>query len=103
MKFLGKVVASHGVCYVAWGGGEHPKTEYEVLVGEGSWIPGTGSTIAPNAVPAGESEDGEPLFVGRVQHEGTDTIGKIQPSHGSCYISYAGQELAFEQFEVLII
>jgi hypothetical protein len=26
----GKVVPSHGVCYVAWGGMEHGKNEYEV-------------------------------------------------------------------------
>lgn len=26
----GKVVSSHGVCYVAWGGAEHGKPEYEV-------------------------------------------------------------------------
>lgn len=51
---------------------------------------------------AGETEDGEPLFVGRAQHEGTVTIGKVQPSHGVCYISYAGQELAFADFEVLV-
>lgn len=51
---------------------------------------------------AGESEDGEPLFVGRAQHEGTVTVGKIQPSHGVCYISYAGQELGFADYEVLV-
>lgn len=53
-------------------------------------------------VLAGETEDGEPLFVGRVQHEGTVTIGKVHPSHGVCYISYAGQELGFEAYEVLV-
>jgi len=26
----GKIVASHGVCYVPWGGAEHGKNEYEV-------------------------------------------------------------------------
>ena len=26
----GKVVPSHGVCYVAWGGQEHGKSEYQV-------------------------------------------------------------------------
>lgn len=51
---------------------------------------------------AGESEDGEPLFVGRAQHEGTVTVGKVQPSHGVCYISYAGQELGFADYEVLV-
>lgn len=47
----GKVVASHGVCYVAWGGGEHGKPDYEVLVGSASWAPGRGSSIPPNALP----------------------------------------------------
>ena len=28
----GKIVPSHGVCYVPWGGGEHGKQEYEVRV-----------------------------------------------------------------------
>jgi len=98
----GKVVPSHGVCYVAFGGGEHGKTEYEVLVGSGQWVPGNGSNIPPTAMPAGETEEGEPLFVGRVQHEGTVTIGKVHPSHGVCYISYAGQELGFEAYEVLV-
>jgi hypothetical protein len=26
----GKIVPSHGVCYVSWGGQEHGKNEYEV-------------------------------------------------------------------------
>lgn len=26
----GKIVGSHGVCYIAWGGQEHGKTDYEV-------------------------------------------------------------------------
>lgn len=99
----GKVVPSHGVCYIPWGGGEHGKNDYEVLVGQGNWVPGAGSDIPPNAIPAGESEDGEPLFVGRAHHEGTLTVGKVQPSHGACYISYAGQELAFNEFEVLVV
>lgn len=84
------------------GGGEHGKTDFEILVGEGQWAPAAGSDIPPNALPAGESESGEPLFVGRVPHEGTLTVGKVHPSHGVCYISFAGQELGFESYEILI-
>lgn len=50
---------------------------------------------------AGETRDGEPLFVGRVHHEGAVTIGKVQPSHGVCYIPYGGQEMAFQAYEIL--
>ena len=53
-------------------------------------------------MPGGETEDGEPLFIGRVHHEGTVTIGKVQGSHGCCYIPYGGQELAFDAYEVFV-
>lgn len=100
----GKLVPSHGVTYIAWGGGEHGKAEYDVLCGCSTmWVPVQGDAIPPQAQPAGETEGGEPLFVGRVNHEGSLTIGKVQPSHGTCYISYGGQELAFQNYEVLLI
>ncbi|XP_048510567.1 uncharacterized protein LOC105687542 isoform X4 [Athalia rosae] len=99
----GKLKPSHNVCYIAWGGQEHGKPEYQVLCGSsGSWIPISGGNVPPNAVPAGESEDGEPLFVGRVNHEGTLTIGKVQASHGVLYIPFGGVEVAFPNYEILV-
>uniref|UniRef100_A0A182WQL7 Farnesoic acid O-methyl transferase domain-containing protein n=1 Tax=Anopheles minimus TaxID=112268 RepID=A0A182WQL7_9DIPT len=99
----GKVVASHGVCYIAWGGVENPKAEYEVLCDfNGEFVPVSGSDIPATALPAGESEEGEPLFIGRVTHEGSVTVGKVQPSHGVCYIPYGGQELAFAEYEIYV-
>lgn len=99
----GKLLASHGAAYVAWGGAENPKTEYEVLCdGNGTFVPTSGGEIPPNAIPAGESEDGEPLFIGRVAHEGTMTVGKVQQSHGVCYIPYGGQEMAFADYEIYV-
>lgn len=75
----GKLIPSHNVAYIPFGGGEHPHTSYEVLCGcNPQWIPVTGGGIPPQAVPAGESESGEPLFVGRVHHEGSITTGKVQ-------------------------
>ncbi|XP_034946621.1 uncharacterized protein [Chelonus insularis] len=99
----GKVKASHGVCYVAWGGEEHGKPDYQVLCGcHPQWVPTSGGNVPPNAIPAGETEDGEPLFVGRVNHEGTVTIGKVQASHNVCYIPYGGSEVAFPDYEILV-
>ncbi|XP_011342741.1 uncharacterized protein LOC105282474 isoform X1 [Ooceraea biroi] len=99
----GKVKPSHSVCYVAWGGAEHGKTDYQVLCGcNPTWVPVSGGSIPSNAIPGGETEDGEPLFVGRVHHEGTLTIGKVQPSHNVCYIAYAGSEIAFPEYEVMV-
>ncbi len=78
----GKVKPSHGVCYIAWGGEEHAKPEYQVLCGcNPIWVPVSGGNLPPNAVPAGQTEDGEPLFVGRVNHEASLTPGKVHPSH----------------------
>ncbi|XP_015113518.1 uncharacterized protein LOC107038774 isoform X1 [Diachasma alloeum] len=99
----GKVKPSHAVCYVAWGGGEHGKPEYEVLCGcNGRWVPIAGGQVPPNAVPGGETEEGEPLFIGRVNHEGTLTIGKVQASHNVCYIPYGGAEMSFSDYEILV-
>lgn len=77
----GKLVPSHQVAYIAYGGGEHPHADYEVLCGcNPQWVPVSGSQIHPSAIPAGEGDDGEPLFIGRVQHEGSLTVGKVQVS-----------------------
>lgn len=98
----GKVKFSHGVCYVAWGGLEHAKTEYQVLCNcNAIWVPVTGDNIPPNALPAGQTEDGEPLFVGRVNHQSSLTPGKVHPSHACLYIPYGGQEISFSEFEIL--
>lgn len=99
----GKLLSSHGCCYIPWGGAENPSPQYEVLCDfNGTWTACHGGAVPPNAVTAGQSEDGEPLYVGRVSHEGTLTIGKVQPSHNTCYIPYGGQELGFQEFEILV-
>ncbi|XP_055604601.1 uncharacterized protein LOC129752844 [Uranotaenia lowii] len=61
----GKLSVSLGVCYVARGGADYTKFEYEVLCnGSYTFVPVSGGKIPPNAPPVGESEDGEPLFNG---------------------------------------
>lgn len=99
----GKLLSSHGIAYVPWGGQENPCPEYEVLCDfSGTWTSCSGGNVPDNAVAAGQSEDGEPLFVGRVVHEGSLTVGKVQQSHGVCYIAYGGQELGFPDYEILV-
>nr|CAD7409601.1 unnamed protein product [Timema poppensis] len=99
----GKLVPSHGVCYVPWGGAEHGKPEYQVLVGcEPAWVPSVAGQVPDGALPSGETEDGEPLFVGRAKHEGTLSVGKVQASHAVCYIPYGGQEIGYQEYEVLV-
>lgn len=70
--------------------------------GSNHWVPVSGTNIPPGAVPGGETEDGEPLYVGRVRHEGSVTTGKVQQSHGVCYISFAGEEISHPDYEILV-
>lgn len=51
---------------------------YQVLVGTNTqWVTSVDGVIPPNAIPGGNSEDGETLYIGRAQHEGTTPIGKV--------------------------
>lgn len=99
----GKLIESHRQAYIPWGGSENPVQQYEVLCDfPGQWIACVGGNIPPNALAAGQSEDGEPLYVGRVVHDGALTVGKVQASHGVVYIPYGGQELSFPEYEILV-
>ena len=55
------------------------------------------------AVQGGATAEGEALFIGRHEHEGSFVIGKVQPSHGSLYVGFGGREVPFRDFEVLCI
>lgn len=99
----GKLLCTHGVCYVPWGGGEHSYADYEVLCGgSGQWVSVDNGVLPHNAVPGGMTAEGETLFVGRAPHEGTLTVGKVHPSHECCYISHGGNEIAYSAYEVLV-
>ncbi|XP_036147284.1 uncharacterized protein LOC105833177 [Monomorium pharaonis] len=99
-----KVIPDKGVAYISHGGEEHPKDNYEVLCqGEFAWEFCSNGEVPEDAIIAGQTGDGEPLYVGRVLHSGSQTIGKIQPSHGCLYIPFDGEELSFKDYEVLVV
>lgn len=57
---------------------------FQVLTGcEVQWVPASGGQVPDGALPSGETEEGEPLFVGRTSHEGTMTLGKVY-----CYMHF---------------
>ncbi|XP_055600625.1 uncharacterized protein LOC129749618 [Uranotaenia lowii] len=89
-------------CCIAWGGDEHEKRIYEVLCTTGSFLPVSevNTEVLLSATSAGISENGEPLFIGRVRHEGKYIYGKVQRSHGVCYISHGKREMGFKEYEV---
>lgn len=58
--------------------------------------------VPSNAVSSGNQSNGEPLYVGRTNHDGSLLVGKVHPSHGCIYVPFNGQEHRHEQYEVLV-
>ncbi|CAH0583200.1 unnamed protein product [Chrysodeixis includens] len=99
-----KVIPSKNACYVAYGGEEIPKDQFEVLVpAMFSWQFSTNGEVPPGAVVAGSTADGEKLYFGRVTHDGCTTPGKIHPSHGTCYYPFDGEERSSAEYECLVL
>ncbi|XP_045137604.1 uncharacterized protein LOC123519943 [Portunus trituberculatus] len=104
---VGMVVPEHGCCYVPYGGDAIPKQEYFVLSNPASvtltWEPGSQGNVPPGALQGGMSEDGEMLYIGRVNVDGVVSIGKVHGSHGVCYVPYGGSEHSHKNYEVLCV
>ncbi|KAL1132841.1 hypothetical protein AAG570_010793, partial [Ranatra chinensis] len=99
-----KVTPTHGCAFVPYAGTEHSKRNYEVLCCEHvAWQFSQRGQVPPEAICFGRTRDGEPLYMGRVLHEGTLTPGKIHPSHGCLYIPFGGQEIRYDDYEVLVM
>nr|XP_012222333.1 PREDICTED: uncharacterized protein LOC105672167 [Linepithema humile] len=99
-----KVLPDKNVAYVSHNGEEHPKDNFDVLCqGEFAWEFCRDGEVPTDAVIAGQTADGEPLYVGRVLHSGAQTVGKVQRSHGCLYIPFDGEELSFKDYEVLVM
>lgn len=94
----------NNLCSIAWGGTSYDKKDFQVLCGKDvNWVKSWEGSVPLNALPAGESEDGYALFIGRVLHEGVYHIGKIQPNHKVCYIPVNGLEEPYLYYETLVI
>lgn len=98
-----QLVPSHKGCYVAWGGKEELVKHYEVLCNtDGDWQETRKSEIPLRALEAGYTETGEKLYIGRVPHKKSYTLGKVHPSHKCCYISFAGKEIAYKAYDIFV-
>jgi hypothetical protein len=99
-----KVIPGKNAAYVAHNGEEHQVEEYQILCKQQfDWVPCHAGHLPPGAIQGGHTGDGEVLYIGRVFHEGAQTIGKIHPSHGVCYIPFDGQEIACPEYETLVL
>lgn len=97
-----KVIPSKQAAYVSHGGSEIAKQNFEILVGSDvKWKREKNGKIPSGAFPGGKTRQGEILYIGRVDHSRSKTVGKVHQTHGCLYIPYGGQELSFKDYEVL--
>ncbi|XP_022127275.2 protein TonB [Pieris rapae] len=102
----GKLAIKHKVAYIPYAGKEVRVHNFEVLCTNPNkvrWIPSSNGAVPPGAIPAGNTQNAEPLYIGRVRHKGSLTPGKVHPSHNCCYISFDGSEVSYKNYEVLCI
>ncbi|XP_020289136.1 C3 and PZP-like alpha-2-macroglobulin domain-containing protein 8 isoform X2 [Pseudomyrmex gracilis] len=92
------------VLTLAWCGNVHEKRNFQVLCGkEVGWVKSWEGTVPLHALPAGETEEGCALFIGRVLDEGVWHVGKIQPNHQVCYVVLNGDEVSYLEYDTLVI
>ncbi|KAF9807602.1 hypothetical protein SFRURICE_008815 [Spodoptera frugiperda] len=100
----GKLSVRHNAASVMYAGKEISVQNIEVLCARPEdlrWIPSSNGNVPPGAIPGGRTSSGETLYVGRARYQLSVTPGKIHPSHNSCYIGFAGQEVAHKMYDVL--
>lgn len=98
-----KVLPSKRAAYVAYNGKEVLVGSYEVLTGNGfTWIGSSNGHTPDGAVLVGNQRNGEPLYMGRANFQGSLTPGKVHRSHGCLYIPFNGAEHRIVQYEVLV-
>ncbi|XP_060524352.1 natterin-3-like [Cylas formicarius] len=99
-----KVIPGKQVAYVAYGGREIPKSQFQVLCEQQfDWVPSRHGHVPPDAVIGGKTSSGENLYIGRVRHRGSHTVGKVHPSHKCCYIPFDGKEVPHQDYEILVL
>ncbi|XP_059058501.1 uncharacterized protein LOC131851959 [Achroia grisella] len=58
--------------------------------------------VPPGALLVGFDADKEEIYAARAEHEGDIIPAKFIPAKNACYIAYDGEEVAKDQFEVLV-
>jgi hypothetical protein len=97
-----KVIPTKQVAYISYNGSEISKHNFDILIGNDvKWKKERNGKIPKGAYPGGQTRGGETLYIGRVDHSRSTTVGKVHASHGCCYIPFGGKEIPFKEYEVL--
>ncbi|XP_047022470.1 uncharacterized protein LOC124631876 [Helicoverpa zea] len=101
----GKYVPSIGKAFVAWGGREFDKQNFEILCGyNAKWIKTRTNYIPQNAFIGGRSEvQNEPLYIGRAKIDRKLIPGKVHVRYKTCYLPYDGKEVEVSLYEILVL
>ncbi|STX50244.1 Protein of uncharacterised function (DUF3421) [Legionella busanensis] len=96
----GKTWVGYGRCNIAYGGKEYIVNDFKVpprnLFNNTSWQKDTRSPVR-----IGRDTNGKPLFLCQALYRGSKQPGKTWPGYNRCNISYAGQEVVLNIFQVL--
>ncbi|KAF6207312.1 hypothetical protein GE061_018553 [Apolygus lucorum] len=90
--------------HVSFVGKEIVKTEFQVLISKDtSWRPTDSNVQIPEgALQVGHDKEENVLYMGRVDHRGSKTPGKIS-SDGCLYIPYGYEEHKYCSYEILVL
>uniref|UniRef100_A0A182Q766 Uncharacterized protein n=1 Tax=Anopheles farauti TaxID=69004 RepID=A0A182Q766_9DIPT len=99
-----KVIPTKNVAFLCYGGEEVLKEDFEVLRhGAFVWEYASNGSVPETAVRIGQTAEGEPLYMGRAIYNGSQTPGKVHPSHGCCYLPFDGAEVSVTDYEVMCV
>ncbi|XP_064472454.1 uncharacterized protein LOC135386869 [Ornithodoros turicata] len=102
----GKIIPWHNTLFIGSDGKEISFSKYQALeCTSGSqliWIKGADGELPTGSLQGGNTSTGELLYIGRVHHDDTLTVGKLHTSLGCVSIGYYGQEYCHRQYEVLV-
>jgi hypothetical protein len=98
----GKVRPEFDAANISYDGNEVKVNPYEVLIGKGKWVTATNGEIPDGAIICGKEADGTPLYVARASYQGGVHPGKVRKEFGAANISYGGNEVKVNPYEVLV-
>ncbi|KAF5273565.1 hypothetical protein FQR65_LT04563 [Abscondita terminalis] len=99
-----KIIPQRRQAYVCHGGKEHPVSNFDYLCEQRMiWVHSSNGHVPHGAVQAGRTRSGETLYLGRVHHANSVTVGKVHPSHGCLYIPFGGNEIRHTSYEILVL
>ncbi|KTD21014.1 Protein of uncharacterised function (DUF3421) [Legionella lansingensis] len=97
----GKTWSGYGHCNVPYGGKEYVIDQFEIpskdMFRRVYWSNNPGE-----ALTIGRDTNGNPLFLCQTYFKGSRQPGKTWPGYNHCNISYAGQEIITNNYQILV-